>query len=223
VRAGFYQRWIVANGWAEALGLGSTFVLGRIAAPRLEGLSGVGPVLFTAALAIALGIVLEGWLVGVAQAAVLGERLPRLCSRAWILATMVGAGLAWGIGMIPSTVMALLAPSGAEGPPPVDPGPLIVYPAAMMLGAATGPILGLAQWTTLKRHVPRAGRWLWANAAAWTLGMPAIFLGMDVVPWTAGLAAVVPAIYAVCGVAGLLVGAVHGRVLDLLTRETTGP
>jgi len=216
--ARFYRRWIVANGWSEAVGLGSTFVLGRVAAPVFEGLSGVGPILLTAALAIVLGVLLEGWLVGAAQAAVLRGRLPRLTSRAWTLATMLGAGLAWAIGMIPSTAMALLATPAGDGPPPAEPGPLIVYPAAVALGAVTGPILGVAQWTVLNRHVPRAGRWLWANAAAWALGMPVIFLGMDCVPWSQGLIEVAAAVYLVCGIAGLVVGAVHGRVLDALTR-----
>jgi len=93
-----------------------------------------------------------------------------------------------------------------------------VYPAAAALGAITGPLLGVAQWSVLKRHVPRAHRWLWANAAAWAVGMPVIFLGMDYVPWTRGPLGVTLAVYAVCGVAGLVVGAIHGRVLDSLTR-----
>lgn len=220
--AGFYRRWIVANGWAEALGLGTTFVLGRLAAPWLEASSGVAPVVLTAVLAVVLGVALEGWLVGTAQASVLCERLQHMSRRAWTLATMVGAGLAWTIGMIPSTVMALVELTGTvpvkPESPPAEPGPLLVYPAAVVLGAVTGPILGAAQWVALKRHVPRAHRWLWANAAAWAVGMPAIFLGMDHVPWTGGIAEVTLAVYAVCGAAGLLVGAVHGRVLDTLTR-----
>jgi hypothetical protein len=32
----FYPRWILANGWSEAGGLGTLFVLGREAAPALE-------------------------------------------------------------------------------------------------------------------------------------------------------------------------------------------
>jgi hypothetical protein len=45
-----YRRWIVANGWSEALGLGTTFLVGRAAAPWLAAsrpagvlLSGVDP------------------------------------------------------------------------------------------------------------------------------------------------------------------------------------
>jgi hypothetical protein len=81
------------------------------------------------------------------------------------------------------------------------------------LGLVAGPILGSSQALVLRRHTGRAGRWLWANAMAWAVGMPVIFLGMDLVPWSRGGAAVGVAIYAVCGVAGMLVGAIHGRIL----------
>jgi len=216
----FYRRWILANGWSEAVGLGTTFVLGRIASSVLDGPSGKAPVLLTAMLAIVMGVVLEGWIVGTAQAGVIRERLGGMRPSSWTLATMAGAGLAWTIGMIPSTVMAL--GGGPEpGSPPVEPGPLVVYPAAIALGAITGPVLGVAQWIVLKRHVLGAHRWLWANAAAWAAGMPAIFLGMDWVPWAGGTLDMAVSIYAVCGVAGLLVGAIHGRVLDALTRDET--
>jgi hypothetical protein len=81
------------------------------------------------------------------------------------------------------------------------------------LGLLAGPIFGVAQWTVLRRFVNRSGRWLWANAVAWTIGMPVIFLGMDQVPWSGHPLGVVLWIYAVCAIAGAVVGAVHGRIL----------
>ena len=81
------------------------------------------------------------------------------------------------------------------------------------LGLAAGPILGVAQWTVLRRFVNRGGRWLWANALAWAVGMPVIFLGMDRVPWNGHPLAAILSIYAICTIVGVVVGAVHGRVL----------
>ena len=82
------------------------------------------------------------------------------------------------------------------------------------MGLVVGPILGSAQWVVLKRHVPRAFRWLGANALAWAVGMPLIFLGMDFVPWAGPVAGIVLSIYLVCGLAGVAVGAIHGWFLE---------
>jgi hypothetical protein len=214
---GFYRRWIIANGWSEAAGLGTTFVLGRALAPWLEHATGAVAVLLGAVAAVLLGTLLEGVLVGAAQEAVLRDRVASLRKRAWMLATAVGAALAWLLGMIPSTAFALRVQDAAASPV-AEPGALIQYGLAAVLGLVAGPILGFAQWTVLRRHVAGAARWLWANAAAWAIGMPLIFLGMDYVPWTGPPAATVLAIYCVCGVAGLAVGAVHGRFLVELLR-----
>src|SRR3990172_3865550 len=55
----FYRRWILANGWAEAAGLGTTFVLGREAAPWLERATGAATVILGALAAVFLGLILE--------------------------------------------------------------------------------------------------------------------------------------------------------------------
>lgn len=211
---GFYPRWIFANAWSEALGLGTTFLVGWALGPTLEGLHGLLSVLLVALLAVLMGVVLEGLLVGAAQAAVLRRRIPELRARVWIRATMVGAGLAWFAGMIPSSIMALNPqPTGgmASGPPP-----LVQYALAIGLGAVAGPILGLAQWTVLRHRVPGSGMWLVANGLAWALAMPLIFLGMDRVPWSGSPVPMIAALFAVCGLAGLVAGAVHGAVLTRL-------
>jgi hypothetical protein len=214
----FYRRWILANGWAEAAGLGTTFVLGREVAPSLERATGAATVVLGALAAVFLGLILEGVLVGLAQEVVLRRRLVALRRGRWIFATAVGAGLAWTLGMIPSTVMALSTSDAAASSLPVEPPALFQYGLAVLLGFVTGPILGLAQWTVLRRHVARPAKWLWANAVAWAIGMPLIFLGMDRVPWTEPRSTVALSIYGVCGAVGLVVGAVHGRVLVQLLR-----
>jgi hypothetical protein len=206
----FYKWWILANGWAEAAGLGTTFVLGRESAPWISETTGKAAILGGALLAVALGALLEGVLIGAAQESVLRSRLPEIKKGSWIFATAVGAGLAWALGMIPSTLMATSAPEAAAASTP-EPPLLVQYGLAVVLGLLAGPILGVAQWTVLRRHVSRPARWLWANALAWAIGMPLIFIGMDRVPWTASRFPVALLPYGICGAVGLVVGAVHGE------------
>jgi hypothetical protein len=223
---GFYGRWVVANGVAEAAGLGTTFVLGTALAPRLAAASGVAEILGGAALAVLLGTFLEGVVVGWAQGRVLAVHLP-VSVRAWVRASAVGAGLAWLLGMVPSTVVSLVmldAPAAAPGAlPPAEPGPWLTMLLAAGLGLVTGPVLGAAQWQVLRQVAPGGRRWLWANALAWAVGMPLIFAGMDRVPWQGPAPARVAALYGVCLVAGLAVGAVHGRVLAPLAAAAGRP
>jgi hypothetical protein len=70
--------------------------------------------------------------------------------------------------------------------------------------------------------------WIVANGSSEALGLGTTFLiRRAVAPWLASrspadtlLGAAVAAIYAVCGAAGLLVGAIHGRVLVRLLSLT---
>jgi hypothetical protein len=219
---GLYWEWIVANSVAEAAGLGTTVVLGTVLAPALARASSGVEILGGAAMAVVLGTFLEGAVVGVAQGHVLARHSSiRLAD--WTWASALGAGLAWVLGMTPSTVVALLAGDApaASAPLMAEPGPMVTLVLAVGLGVITGPILGAVQWRVLRRTVPDAGRWLWANAAAWAVGMPVIFAGMDLVPWSGPPLLRILAIYLMCAVAGMVVGVIHGRVLvDLLTRST---
>jgi hypothetical protein len=213
----FWARWIAANGVAEAIGLGTTFVLGMAAAPLLEDMHGIGAAIAAAGAAVLLGIFLEGVVVGWMQGAVLRQRRSGIPLRSWVWATAVGAGIAWLIGMIPSTTFALMQDAGsAETVEEPDAALQLLFAAG--LGAVTGPILGVAQWRVLRRHMARSARWLWANALAWAVGMPVIFAGMDRVPWDGSALERALALYAVCLIAGLVVGAIHGAILARLTR-----
>ena len=218
----FYLQWIRANGWAEAAGLGTTFFVGTQLAPTLEHASGPFAILLTALLAVLLGTVLEGVIVGLAQGKVLHRRFAAIAVKDWVIASAIGAGLAWLIGMIPSTLMSLMEPVGSEASFE-EPGPLVQYLLAAGLGLVAGPILGVAQWIVLRKHVARSISWLWANALAWAVGMPLVFVGMDLVPWDGSAMAQGVAIYAVCLLVGFIVGAIHGLFLLRLTRLVKVP
>jgi hypothetical protein len=215
-----YLRWIAANTWSESAGLGTTLLLGWVIAPHLAG-RGPGPIILTGIIAVLLGVLLEGLVVGWAQERVLGGVVP-IRRGSWVLATSIGALLAWLVGMVPSTVLALGAtsqPNDVIG----EPSPGVRFLLAIGLGLVTGPLLGAAQGVVLQRSIPGAWRWLVANAAGWAAGMPVIFAGMDLVPWQGSRGSVAISIYLVTAIAGAVVGTIQGRFLTALVGSARAP
>jgi hypothetical protein len=212
---GFYRRWIGANCIGEALGLGTTFILGVLIAPALGPDTSAVAVLAGAVAAVVLGTLLEGVIVGFFQARALHRRLPGVSQRAWIMATAIGAGLAWLLGMIPSTIMSLTdrGESAAAGVV-AEPSTVMQLGLAAVLGFVLGPVLAAPQLRVLRPQVAHSGRWIWANALAWAVGMPLIFAGMDRLPWESAGPPLYAGLFVVAAVAGAVVGAIHGRVLE---------
>ena len=215
--AAFYRRWVFANGWAELLGLGTTALFGWLGARWLTESASPVLVALGAVAMVAKGTLIEGAVVGFAQGRELGRVLPRFSHREWVVATAVGAGVAWLLGMAPSTVVALASPptdTGVSAEPPVA----VVLVLAAGMGLALGPILALPQWWVLRRMVPRAGWWVAANAAAWAVGMAVIFAGIQLIPNDASWFAAAAEVAVTCVLAGFAVGAVHGLMLVRLLR-----
>jgi len=212
----FWGRWVLANAAGELVGLGLTGALGAAAALTIEAVFGSVAVIVSALLMV-LGGTFEGAVVGVAQWLVLRQALTRLSRRSWVAATAIGALIAWILGVLPSTIIELATNGvGGEGDPAesvAEPDAWLIYLMAMLVGAIAGPILASAQWHVLRRHVRGAGWWIPANAAAWALGMPLVFLGIELMSdvgfGPAGLVLMVT----IVAVAGAVVGAVHGSVL----------
>ena len=205
----FWWQWIAANSLAELLGLGTVAVLGFLAITQFGEPHGLVQSLSYAVLFVLLGS-FEGLVVGLAQARILRQRLPDL--RGWVRATVIGAVVAWALGMAPSTIMSINPTAATELAPPFSESLVLLLAAG--LGLIAGPLLAFFQWLCLHRYVPhRAAWWLPANAVAWMLGMPIIFLGAHL-----GSLGVNP-IFIALGTgmsllgAGAVVGALHGRVL----------
>jgi hypothetical protein len=212
----FWGRWVVANALAEMIGLGASLLLWGIFIFGLEGR--IGPIL--AALIVVLGSTLiEGSAVGLAQWSVLRERLPTLTWQRWLVATAIGACVAWTLGMVPSTAISMQTVATAEPPPELS--DLLMYSLAAGMGFVLGAILAAPQWWVLRRHLPRAGWWVPANMVAWAVGMPAIFLGMSLAPAADVTVGFVLTLLGILAVAGALVGAVHGVVLVWLLAVRT--
>lgn len=201
----FFGRWVAANTLAELLGLGTTGLLIATLAPQLD-------TALLAGLMVGSGAVLEGVLVGVLQSSALRTALPRISARSWTGATTLGAGVAWALGVMPSTLMDL----GEGAAAATEPGALLVFGLAALLGLVLGPILATPQWWVLRQHVGRAGWWIGANALAWALGMPLIFVGIDLMMASGSLAIQVGLGALTLTLTGATVGAVHGLVLTWL-------
>ncbi len=208
----FWLHWVLANALCEAVGLSAVLLVGfGILGRAAEGLPGAWPLLASVAGGVLLGV-FEGVVVGAAQGIVLRRRLSGLALRSWAVATVIGAMVAWGLGMLPSTLMS----AGAEGAQAAAEAPeWLTYVMAAGLGLVAGVILAFAQWIVLRTApgVRRAALWLPANSLAWCLGMPVVFAGMGSIPAGASVVQAVPVVVAATAAAGAVVGAVHGAVL----------
>ncbi|GAA1469463.1 hypothetical protein [Microbacterium thalassium] len=160
------RTWIPAATIAEAVGFvvpAAAGVATASAAPSVQ-------------LATLLGAgAIEGALLGAGQAWALRRLdVPVRASR-WVLLTAAGAILAYVCGMAPSTWASSL----------VTAPPAVLIPVGMVLGAVLVASIGGAQWVELRRHVPRAGHWVWITAVAWLAALGA-FLGIAMPLWTDG-------------------------------------
>lgn len=209
-----WLHWTLANAWGELVGLGAVAGLGYLVASRLGESSSAVAVIALAAVFVALGAV-EGFVVGLAQQQVLRRALPAVSG--WVRATVIGAVAAWAIGMLPSTVMSMVAQAPGGSPPAISDWQRLLLAAG--LGLVAGPMLAFFQWRQLRVVVPHAWLWLPANALAWAVGMPVIFAAAHAVAQQRSWQAAVATVGLALALAGALVGAVHGGFLAWLIRQ----
>ncbi len=189
------------------MGLGGTLLIGGLLLSNATQTM----VVPAAALVVLAGTFIEGTVVGTAQWLVLRRPLKSIKWRVWVLATAIGAFVAWTLGMIPSTFIFTGADTG--GASSAQMSDLMVYTLAAVMGFVLGSILGVPQWLVLRRHLPKAGWWVLANALAWMVGMVVVFGGINFIP-SGGSTITIPLMLLLfLFVAGAAVGAVHGLVL----------
>ncbi len=201
-------QWILANAIGETVGLGGTLVIGGLLLFNAQTTMGVVP---AAALAVLAGTFIEGITVGTAQWLVLHRPIKSMRWRVWVLATAIGAFVAWTLGMIPSTFM--VAGAGSGGAAAAQMSDLMIYALAAVMGFVLGPILGVPQWFVLRRHLSKAGWWVLANALAWMAGMVIVFVGTHFIPPEGISFNVALVLLLFLFIAGAAVGAIHGLVL----------
>ncbi len=199
---GLRRRWTLAFVVGELVG----FVPPAVTGAALAHLGVSDGVLVTG---LVLAGVVEGAAIGTAQAYVLRDVLPALSSVRWVVATAVGAALAWLAGMGGTALVQAVGPAAWAV---VGPG--------MVVGLLA---MGTLQWLVLRAHVPRSGRWVPVTSGAWLLGVmiPVAALSLTPNAWP-------PAAFVVVGVAaavamGATVGLITGGTLVRLLRESRRP
>ena len=207
-------QWILANTVAETVGLGGTLLIGAFLLLQVENTIGAVP---AAALGVLAATVIEGSVVGTAQWLVLRRPLKSMKWRTWVLATALGAFVAWTLGMIPSTFLFTGPDTGVAAPSEMS--DLLIYALAAGMGLVVGSILGVPQWLALRRHLPKAGWWVLANALAWMVGMVVVFMGTSFIPAEGITVQVALLLLLFVVIAGAVVGAVHGLVLIWTLRQ----
>lgn len=116
---------------------------------------------------------LEGTALGLMQWLVLRRYIRRI--HWWIIATAIGAIVAWLIGLKVIVVLIFIFLDGGTVEP-FSPG---LLKAVFWLGAWVGTVLGLAQWLVIRTHVRKGFLWVFANALAWGLGLLTVFTGAN--------------------------------------------
>jgi hypothetical protein len=186
-----WPRWVLATTIGEVVGFAVPAAVGALALRLPDAM------LF--ALIVPAGMI-EGAVLAGAQWRVLRSVVPGISGQRWVLATALAAGLAYVIGMTLANLREL-----AAVPPAVLIGAMVLLGLLFLLS------LGGAQWLVLRRHLPRAGWWVVANAVAWPLGVAVPVIALSLLPDGAPALA-----WAATGiVSGLLMGVVVGAITGL--------
>jgi hypothetical protein len=170
----FTHPWLRRDSWT----LWEWWVLATV----VGGLVGMGIAGIASVIAVNLGTVstitllhlvgaLEGAALGVAQWLVLRRYIKHVGW--WIMATAMGAIVAWLIGLkVVVILMLMFMDDGMTGTMP-----FALLKAVFLLGTWIGTVLGLAQWFVLRTHVRNGISWVFANALAWGLALLVILMG----------------------------------------------
>ena len=199
-------QWVVSCAMAEGIGMTASAVASRVAEDRPIG---------AALTLVVLGGLIEGLALGLLQASWLARRFPGINKAAWVIGTVLVAGVGWAAASSPS----LLGRDGGT-----QPAPALLAVMAGGLGAVMGALLGAVQSFVLRRHVAHAWRWVGVSALAWAPAMVVIFVGATAPDETWRDLAVI-LLAAITGVvAGGVLGIVSGPLISTLdSRPVSGP
>jgi hypothetical protein len=143
-------RWVLVVTLGEAVGFTVPAAVG-------VAVTGASWKPLTTLVAIVLAGSVEGAMLGTAEADCLYRWRVLPVRRWWIVATSVGATVAWSLGMLPSTFNLRWTAATA----------VVAGVGGLMLLTS----LPLAQYFVLRDHVRRAALWIPINIAAWLLGI----------------------------------------------------
>lgn len=191
--------WVLATALGEFVGFAVPAAVGAVAAWPLGRMGGTLPEIAMLGVMVPAGVV-EGAVLGFAQWLVLRRYIQDMARREWVLATALAAGVAWIIGMLPSTLGDLTTIN-----------PVVLIGGGILLGVVFVASIGVAQWLVLRRYIQKAGWWVLANAVAWPMGVAVPFIGLAIVPEESPVV-----VWVVVGVvSGVLMGAVVGAITGM--------
>ncbi|MBX0300827.1 hypothetical protein K2F54_12665 [Cryobacterium sp. 1639] len=146
---------------------------------------------------------LEGAVLGWTQATVLRSRLPAVNRSRWVGATALAAAVAWFIGLLP----AEWADVWLRWPVP---GQVV---GGLVTVAVLITVIGVAQYTELRRHSRTAPWWIVGSAMAWCVGL-AVFFAVATPLWQPGQPALLVLVIGV--LAGILMAVTMALVSGLV-------
>jgi hypothetical protein len=193
------SRWVLTVTLGEAVGFTVAAMVGIRVTSASSGRLGTF-------VAVVLAGSLEGILLGTAQADCLYRWAVLPTRRRWIVATSVGAAVAWSLGMLPSTIGLHLT--------------LRTVIMAGVGGLLLLTSLPLAQYFVLRDHVRRPLLWIPINLAAWLLGISWTLLPSPFVDQSTTTAVLI----VIYGIAGICMAATVAIITGLgLTRLLLSP
>jgi hypothetical protein len=197
---GLWERWILQSAIAQIIGLVIVAAVSMI----------VGQIGYIRGTFTLVGI-LEGTVIGFTQWTILRRYIRH--SRRWILATVIGGLLAWFTGLTISVVMAF-AFAGATG----SYVNIAFIKGLILLGMGIGGMLGFCQWLVIRNQVRYGIWWIFANAIAWSLGLPVAYLGMGAIEQKSSIQIALTTV-ATGGIMGVVIGSITGIALIWLLRQ----
>jgi hypothetical protein len=217
-RASLWPRWVLVNGFGEMVGLGLTFAVGAIVISYLGSNNDLSSIMITYLVAVVSGVI-EASVVGLGQWWAMHPWFPMIRPRAWWLATLIGALMAYILGYLPSTLISLGEQASQTQSATAEPPQWVVLLLAAGLGAVGGAVLSFAQWIVLRRKVPGSSIWIPANMLAWMVGMPLIFFAIDRAQNLNEFPVLLLFIAGALLIIGMVVGAIHGAFLVRMAKR----
>jgi hypothetical protein len=203
---GFWLRWTFVCGIGEFLGIGAAAGAAFSFFLLVGETDTTGERVASLIVVVCAGI-LEGLITGSLQWSILRQQFVDMKAKKWLICTVLGAAVAWLIGMTYPTFFISDTASSSE------PSRVMIVFLAAGSGIVLGAVFGFFQWLELRRHTMGASWWIVANTVAWIVGLVVIYLGASL-PGSDTAIGTVVLIGAVSGlVAGLLVGAITGIFL----------
>jgi hypothetical protein len=198
-----WEAWILATAIGELIGLG--IVVWASTQTQTFQKYPEGAFLLVGAL--------EGIILGCCQWLVLRRYVPHIAG--WIVATTIGAIVAWMGGSLVSLLMAVSYAWRSDAA-----SAKAFYEGILLLGASLGTILGFAQWIVLRTHIRRASWWIFSSTLAWAIGLLVAFMGADLPQPTWSEPQVALARAATGAMMGIVIGSITGIVLVWLIQPS---